>query len=277
MGTRGRATTYAAAATVVAVLGALLAGCDGGRGTDTDVLGTWTLVHATTPAGPLDLLDGGLVHLTFAPNGLGGRTPCNDYGSDYDLDGSDLDLADVSRTLVGCDGAAGELESGYLSALGDVDSARREADTLVLTGEDIELRFDAVPAWEPTAVVAHTWLLHSWADTSGAAPRRPTWRPGQRPFIRLDQNGRRGGPISASTGCRPFTGHWRDSPSGPLVTKFTSRGYCPEAFMEQEIAVGAALSEFYLETREREGRTELVLTEAHGDTDGVRTVLVFRR
>ena len=104
-----------------------LTGCSDDR-PDVDVLGSWLLVSGTT----------------FADGSVGGRAPCNDYGVAYELDGHELDLtADggVAQTLVGCDGAAGELESAYLDALGGTRTAARDGEVLTLSGDGTELEF----------------------------------------------------------------------------------------------------------------------------------------
>ena len=134
-----RAVSYAVALCVASTL----TGCSDDR-PDVDVLGSWLLVSGTTPDGPLRIPEGSRVSLTFADGSVGGRAPCNDYGVAYELDGHELDLtADggVAQTLVGCDGAAGELESAYLDALGGTRTAARDGEVLTLSGDGTELEF----------------------------------------------------------------------------------------------------------------------------------------
>ena len=262
---------YAAGLAVALPLG----GCSGGSAPDVDVLGSWVLVSGRTADGSLDVAPGSRVSLTFEDGQLGGKAPCNDYGSDYDLDGDELDLDSdgMSRTLAGCDGALGELESAYLSALGDVDTVARDADTLTLSGEEVALEFRLGPPWPRADVVGHTWRLHSWTDGSGTV-RRPEWKPGMRPFLRLAETGGKGGRITASTGCRSMTGRWIDWRDALAVTRAGWTGHCPQSLMEQEIAVGSVLSEPVLEVGTRAGRPELVVRHAHGTGE---SVAVYRR
>ena len=239
-----------------------------------DVRGNWLLVAARTPEGALDLLGDGLVSLSFDRVSAGGRGPCNDYGSAYEVDGDDFELTGhgIEQTLVGCEGDAGELESAYISALGDVDTVRRDGDTLVLSGQETELRFDAMPPWPRDEVVGHTWRLHRWTDTAGTAPVRPTWKRGGRPTLTLYGAGR----IVAGTDCRTLEGRWLDWRGILTVTEGEWGGSCREVMLDEAMSVGSSLSEFSLALRTRSGRTELVLTEAHGDRDGVRAQLVYR-
>jgi heat shock protein HslJ len=262
---------YAAGLAVALPLGA----CSGDSALDVDVLGSWGLVSGSTPAGPLGVAPGSRVSLTFEDGRMGGRAPCNDYGSDYDLDGEELELTGdgMSMSYAGCDGAQGDLESAYLSALGDVETVTRDADTLTLRGDAVALEFRLTPPWPRADVVGHTWRLHRWTDESGTE-RRPEWKPGMRPFLRLEENGGKGGRITASTGCRSMTGRWTDWRDAPALTRSGWTGHCPQSLMEQQMAVGSVLSEPVLEVRDRAGRPELVVRDAHGTGE---SVAVYRR
>ena len=252
-----------------------LGGCSRDSAPDVDVLGSWVLVSGSTATGPLGVAPGSRVSLIFEDGQLGGRAPCNDYGSDYDLDGEELELTGdgMSMSYAGCDGAEGELESAYLSALGDVETVARDAETLTLTGEEVALGFRLTPPWPRADVVGHTWRLHSWTDETGTQ-RRPEWKAGMRPSLRLVETGERGGRITASTGCRSMTGRWIDWRDAPAVTRSGWTGQCPPSLMEQEVAVAAVLSEPVLEVRNRAGRPELVVRDAHGTGE---SVAVYRR
>ena len=252
-----------------------LMGCSGDSGPDVDVTGSWVLVSGRTADGPLGLAPGSRVSLTFADGQAGGKAPCNDYGSGYEVDGDELDLDGdgMSSTLAGCDGDQGELERAYLSALGDVDTVVRDADRLTLSGDGVELEFRSTPPWPRAEVVGHTWRLITWTDESGAK-RRPEWKAGMRPFLRLEETGAKGGRVTASTGCRTMKGRWIDWRDAPAVTRSGWTGTCPESLMGQETAVGSVLSEPVLEVRTRDGRPELVVRDAHGTGE---SVAVYRR
>jgi hypothetical protein len=95
-----------------------------------------------------------------------------------------------------------------------------------------------------------------------------------RPFLRLEENGGKGGRITASTGCRSMTGRWTDWRDAPALTRSGWTGHCPQSLMEQQMAVGSVLSEPVLEVRDRAGRPELVVRDAHGTGE---SVAVYRR
>ena len=252
-----------------------LTACSGDSGPDVDVLGSWVLVSGSTAAGPLEVAPGSRVSLTFEDGQAGGRAPCNDYSSDYEVHGAELDLDGdgMSRTLAGCDGRQGELESAYLSALGDADTVARDGDTLTLSGEKIALEFRLTAPWPRADVVGHTWRLHTWTDASGTE-RRPGWKPAMRPFLRLEETGEKGGRITASTVCRSMTGRWLDWRDAPAITRSGWTGSCPPRLMDQEMAVASVLSEPVLELRTAAGGPELVVRDAHGTGE---SVVVYRR
>lgn len=256
-------------------LGAAVTGCSAGGGeANVNVQGTWVLASGRTSAGALELGDM-RVTLSFDGTGAGGKAPCNDYGSQYDVDGTGFELTGdgVSRTLMGCGAEAEALERAYLDAFSSVDTVRRDGDTLTLSGDGTELVLTSTPPWPRTQVVGHTWRLVSYTDTSGTT-RRPRWEPGKRPFLRLDESGPNGGRITASNGCSTMTGRWREWRGAPTITRSGWAGSCGASPTDQEVAIGNALGEPVLELRGAGSRQELVLRYAHG-TDPA--TLVYRR
>ncbi|MFC7363071.1 META domain-containing protein [Nocardioides astragali] len=247
-------------------------GCSAGIGEpdsgdpDSALAGTWLLVSGRTADGPLVVTPDTHVTLTFDDDGMGGKAPCNDYGADYELDGDSFEVpgSGIERTLMGCGQEPEALESAYLSALTEVDTVTRDGDTLTMTGADDHLELRLQEPWPRADVVDRRWVLAAWTDDAGVV-HRPTWERGRRPFVRLGQGGDTGGRISASTGCRVLEGRWLEWRGAPHVARAEWHGECPDRLMDQEMAVGNALSEPVLEVRERAGRTELVLRYAHGN------------
>ncbi|CUR61893.1 conserved exported hypothetical protein [metagenome] len=232
---------------------------------DVDLRGTWVLISGRTADGRLVVTPDTHVTLTFDDDGLGGTAPCNDYGADFDLDGSSFDVLGpgIEQTLMGCGEEQEALESSYLSALADVDTVTRDGDTLTMTGEDIELELSLDAPWRRADIVQHRWRLVTWTDEAGV-DHRPAWEPGLQPFLRLGDSDGVGGRISASSGCRVLEGRWRLWRGDPRVTRSEWRGDCPDRLMDQEVAVGNVLSEPVIALRERDGRPELVVRYAHG-------------
>ena len=247
-------------------LGLTVAACSASGGEpDVDLRGTWLLVSGHTADGPLAVTPDTHVTLTFDDEGLGGTAPCNDYGADFDLDGSSFDVPGpgIEQTLMGCGEEPEALESSYLSALADVDTVTRDGDTLTMRGEDIELELALDAPWQRADIVQHRWWLATWTDVAGVG-HRPAWEPGLQPFLRLGDSGGVGGRIAASSGCRVLEGRWRLWRGAPRVTRSEWQGDCPDRLIDQEVAVGNVLSEPVLELRERDGRPELVVRYAHG-------------
>ena len=258
-------------------LGLATSGCSAAGGeSDVDLTGTWVLVSGRTAEGPLAVTPDTHVTLTFDDDGMGGKAPCNDYGADYELDGSSFEIPGpgIEQTLMGCgDEQDGALESAYLSALTEVDTVARDGDALTMTGEDVELELRLEAPFPRADVVDRRWRLVTWTDDSGV-DRRPAWKPGLRPFVRLGASGGSGGRISASTGCRVLEGRWRMWRGAPRVTRAEWRGECPDRLMDQETVVGNVLAEPVVEIRDRAGRAELVLRYPHANGPGKA---VYRR
>jgi heat shock protein HslJ len=91
------------------------------------------------------------IRFTGEPQGAGGRSFCNGYGTPYTLRGDSLRLTRIESSAVGCDGPD-SLETRFFRALWgtrrfEVDSA---SDRLVLVAED-GTRLTFVPAGAASA------------------------------------------------------------------------------------------------------------------------------
>jgi heat shock protein HslJ len=256
-----------------------LSGCSGDSGhgvdVDVDVAGSWVLVSGRTADGPLAITEHTHVTLSLDEEGAGGKAPCNDYGSGYEVDGTSFELTGdgISRTLMGCGEDPEALESAYLGALGGIDTVARDGDTLTMTGEDVELELRLDAPWPRADVVGRTWRLHSWTDESGRE-HRAAQEAGRLPFVRFDESGPHGGRITASNGCRTTTGRWREWHGAPTITRSTASGTCGAVPTDQEVAAGTVLGEPVLELRTTGGRPELVLRHAHANSPAE---VVYRR
>lgn len=265
-----------AAAAVALTLGLATSGCSAaGSEPDVDVLGTWVLDSGTTADGPLAVTRYTHVTLAFDDDGMGGKAPCNDYGSDYEVTGSSFDLNGdgISQTLMGCGEEPEALESAYLGALSEVDTVARTDERLTLTGEGVVLELRLESPWPRARVVGRTWWVRSYTDDSGTT-RRATWKPGQRPFVRFDESGPNGGRITTSNGCVTTTGRWREWRGMPAITRSTASGSCGLEPTKQEMALGNLLGEPVLELRGPAGRRVLVIRYAHANSPAK---VVYRR
>jgi heat shock protein HslJ len=252
-----------------------LTACSGDTGPDVAVEGTWVLVSGRTVDGPLDVTPYTHVTLSLDDGGAGGKAPCNDYGSEYVVDGGSFELTGdgIARTLMGCGEEPEALETAYLAALDDVDTVARDGDTLTMTGEGVELELRLEEPWPRAEIVGRTWWLHSYTDESGTT-RRATWEAGRRPFIRLDATRTTGGRLTYGNGCRTTTGRWREWQGAPAITTSGGSGSCGPVPTDQGMALGSVLGEPVLELRTGNGQPELVLRYAHANSPAE---VVYRR
>lgn len=256
-------------------LGLASSGCSAvGGDADVDLRGTWVLASGRVAAGQLELAPDTRITLTFDDDGMGGTAPCNDYGADYELDGESFDIPGpgIEQTFAGCGDEP--LESAYLSGLAEVTAVSRDGDILTMTGEEVEITLHLAAPWPRAEVVDRRWRLVTWTDDSGV-DHRPVWKPGARPFVRFGDSGDNGGGrVSASTGCRRLDGRWQVWRGVPRITSAEWEGDCPDPMIAQEVAINNALSEPFLETRTRDGVSELVLRSVHATGP---SELVYRR
>lgn len=105
------------------------------------VTGEWTLTAASDTAGAIDVSATAVV-LTIDDTTITGRV-CNSFGGDYSLVGSTLKIGSLAQTEMYCTSPDGimDLESRFVTALGNVNTARYEGTNLILTGVNIRLVF----------------------------------------------------------------------------------------------------------------------------------------
>ncbi|WP_418152719.1 META domain-containing protein [Actinoalloteichus caeruleus] len=191
--------------TVPALLAVVLAGavgCGHEPGASSALEGEWALVAGTGAEGPFDLDDADPVSLSVVDGEVRGTAACNLYTGAVDAadDGVRINLDGV--TARGCDGPTMDLEMTYLAALSAVGGAHRDGDALVLTGSQVELRFEVVPEVPDAELVGTDWLLGSviTGETASSTHSDPA-------TLRFAADGT----LTGSTGCRAFTGTWREA------------------------------------------------------------------
>ena len=180
----------------------LLAGCaaaSGGGSPAPDVAGDWELVSGTAAGGPLPQPDGGRATLTFDGTEAGGQSFCNHYFSTYSLDGDALRFEGIGGTEMACEPEMMAAETAFVTALGAVTTIARDGDDLLLTGDDVELRFGLVPPVPTSELVGTNWVLESLIDgeTASSVLAGST--------LRLDHDGT----ITATTACSTLNGRWQ--------------------------------------------------------------------
>ncbi|MEX2550787.1 MAG: META domain-containing protein [Nitriliruptoraceae bacterium] len=221
---------------LAAITALLLTACGGatgptapvveGDGTTTDPAGSWVLVQALPE---IDVPGDARVTMDVVADGdawqVGGTSACNAYGGRVSTDGGTWSAEGFGQTDMGCDEPRMAAERAYLDALAEVAAwARPSADELVLTGPDVELRFDALPPVPTADLTATIWVLDGLM--TGTGPEATTASPAAAAddaTLRLESDGT----VEASTGCRTFSGEWIETGDEVLFTTFGQRDDSP--------------------------------------------------
>jgi heat shock protein HslJ len=182
----------------------LLAGVTacGGTGTGSggvDLDGTWRLTSGRDADGSLPDLGDRQVTLVVDGEQAGGVSACNHYGGRVEVDGDTVSIGELGGTEMGCEPAVMDLEQRYLVALGAVGRGVRDGDELTLSGPDVALEYDLVPAEPDADLVGTTWLLESLIDGETASS---TVRGGR---LELTDDGT----LNVETGCGEINGSYR--------------------------------------------------------------------
>lgn len=125
-----------------------LAGCGeprlGDAGGEVELAGEWELVDGSDADGSFGWIGDFEVTAEFDDGQLSGQGACNQYGGEYTLDGEALRITEQFWTEMACDPAvAMDADEDYREALRAVERAARDGDELVLTGPEVELRYEA--------------------------------------------------------------------------------------------------------------------------------------
>lgn len=212
-----------------------LAGCAaaGGSGSPADdVTGEWELVSGTAAGTALLQPPGSTATLTFDGAQAGGTSFCNSYRGSYTLDGDSLRFDGLGSTEIGCDPDIMAAETAFLTALGTVARFGLDGSDLVLTGDDVELRFRPVPPVPPSPLAGTDWVLETVLD--GEVASSVTGRS----TLRLETDGS----FTATTACTTMSGRWQ--PTGDRVTFPEATGEsrdCPPEAAAQEAQETAVL------------------------------------
>jgi heat shock protein HslJ len=224
---------------LLAVLALLLAGCgDAGTGAGegtTSPDGDWVLVDGTGPDGPIPIVEGNPPTLSIDGDEWGGSI-CNHYGSTVRRDGDRVTVGDVARTEMAClDEGLMASEDAYLTAYVQAERLQLEGAQLVLSGPDLELRYDPV-APEPDAELEGTaWRLD--AIVEGADPDAAVSSVIGDATLQLE-DGRLGG----QTGCNSFGASYELDGDRLVVGDVESTLIgCEDALAAQEAHVVAVL------------------------------------
>lgn len=187
----------------------LLAACGGADttdpgGTPSTPDGTWRLEGASLAGEPIRVDAGSEPTLEIDGASLRGRSHCNLYDGSITLDGGGGVAITVSSTTeMAClDAGLMEAEAAYIEALSRVEVIELAEDSLILSGQDVELAYRFVPPVADVDLVGTIWVLESLI--TGDAVSSTVGEPAT---LELAADGT----FQGSTGCRGFGGRFEST------------------------------------------------------------------
>ncbi len=184
------------------------------------------------------VMDGTTITAVFDEEGkLSGSAGCNDYSSDYTMDGDSLTIGETAKTAQAClDEKVMTQEESYAAALHDIAAYSINNNTLNLHTADgtIAVSYTAV---EHTQLAGSEWTIHAYNDGKGGVT---TVIADTEITMAFDDDGN----VSGSAGCNLYNGRYE---AGNEVLSFgtiqSTKKMCIEPeVMEQEAAFLAALA-----------------------------------
>lgn len=229
-----------AAATLVAVLAVIAAGCgDPGSiagGAEPDTLdGDWVLTSGHGPDGEVPL--GDQVTVTLQIDGAQWRgVVCNHYFADAEVRGAQVTVSGVGGTDMACDGPLMDAERIYWAALPEVTTWSITDDVLTLSGPEVSLVYERSPEVEAADLVGTTWHLEALVIGTGDDGTVSSVIGEQRLMLEDD------GQLVAETGCNGVAGPYEvvgdRLVTGELIGTLMG---CEDAVMRQETHIGRVL------------------------------------
>jgi len=126
---------------------------------------------------------------------LSGRV-CNRYSTTISVDGTHIQIDQLSMTMMACAAPLMATEAAYQAALAGATTVERSGDTLTLSGTDISLRYQLAQPVANAPLTGTHWVLETLVNgttASSAVTSSAT--------LELAPDGT----ATGSTGCRTFT------------------------------------------------------------------------
>ncbi len=205
----------------------------GGNGGPIDAAGEWRLDHGTNAGAAVPIVPG--ADITFIVDGstISGRSACNSYGGQVVVKDGQVRFGDMMMTEMACEEPVMASESAYHAALGKVNAATRQGDTLTLLGPEVELVFVRVPPPPAAELIDTPWILDS--IISGDAVSSVVGDPAE---LRLSADGS----MTGTTGCRAFGARYAITGDVVTVTDLVVDSIaCPPTTSAQDATVIAVL------------------------------------
>ena len=202
-----------------------------GAGSDSDLLvGEWRLISGPVPDAAIEV---STVVIDADLTARGG-TACNSWFADGQaIDGDRWVARNFGVTEMGCDPERHEAESGFLDALGQVESLVVTETNLYLSGSDpqVELVFARVLPPDDSELVGTIWVLDSIISGDAVSSTVANADPATLEFAA-------DGSVTGSTGCNQIGADWtRNGDSLELSAGFATEIGCSPDVMAQESAV----------------------------------------
>lgn len=224
----------------IAALGcliALLAGCaesgDGPAADLTDI--PWELISGTVDGEPMPLVAGFPITLTVSAEVATGTAACNGYGATVAISGAEITVSGLGATEMACSpDEVMELERRYLEALPRVETWSSTEGDLTLTGEGVELFYQALPPVSTAELTGKVWVLESLLDGESVSSVG-----GERATLELFSDKS----MLGSTGCRDLHGRYEVAGAEMTMPEMAAVGECPPDLQAQDDQVVSVLGD----------------------------------
>lgn len=233
----GLATTL-----LVAVIAIVATACASAGATATqppaapvDATGDWRLTAGTVDGAAIPLDPKWPVTLTVDGVEIGGTAACNGYGGQIVVEEGEVRIGVMEMTLMGCEPEVMATEAAYGVALARIRQATMDGEALVLAGDDVSLRFEAIPPVPMADLLDTDWTLDTMI--AGGVASSVAGEPGT---LILHGDGR----FEGSTGCRTFSGRYREFGGEIKATDLAMDDRaCPAALADQDGHVTGVLGD----------------------------------
>ena len=127
---------------ILILAGLMLAACSAQE--SRTLVGSWRLGEFGPAGAALPVVENTEAGLTFNEDGsVSGSTGCNGAGSEYTVDGDQIDFAPFVSTLMACEEPVMEQESTFHQVLNGAARYEIDGDTLTLSRDGMVLVFTA--------------------------------------------------------------------------------------------------------------------------------------
>jgi len=187
----------------------------------------------------------------FEDGSMSGNSGCNGYNGPYLVDGKNISFGPMMSTMMACQPPMMEQETGYMSAIGMVDTFEVDGETLTMFDEDGEVVLEFV-AVEPATLVGMHWSLTSYNNGKGGMQSLTI---GTEITADFNENGT----VTGSAGCNDYSAPYEvteDMISIGMTIRTEMACTDPKGVMEQETQYLASLQNAVIYTI-RDDRLEI--------------------